>query len=89
MLESGDGLTVLIVRLFELGWWDVADRFEQSVVVEPVHPFQGGYLNVCWSVPGSFMLDHFSLVKADDRFCQGVVVTVTATADISGDTGFC
>src|SRR5690625_3474382 len=87
LLESGDGLTVLIVRLFEFGWWDVADWFEQSVVVEPVHPFQGGYLDVCRSVPGSFVLDNFGLVQADYRFCQGVVVTVTTTANGSGDAG--
>ena len=81
MLESGDCLTVLIVRLFEFGWWDVADRFEQPVVVEPVHPFQGGYLDVCRSVPGALVLDHFGLVQADYRLSQGVVVTVTTTAN--------
>ena len=81
MLESGDCLTLLIVRLFEFCWWDATDRFEQPMMIEPVDPFQCGDLNVSCPVPGVFVLDDFGLVKADYCLSQSVVVAVTATAD--------
>ena len=74
--------------MFGFCWRDVADRLQQSSVVEPVDPFQRGELDGLerspWSPPG----DHFGFVKAVDRLGQSVVVTVAYAANRWLDAGF-
>ena len=76
MVESrrlGEVLGLSIVACFGLGGWNVADRFEQAPVVEPVHPFQGGELDGFQASPRPASPDHFSLVEAVDRLGQGII----------------
>ena len=73
------GLTVVVG--FFLGWWDVADGFEDAAVVEPVDPFQGGVFDVVEVLPWSLASDDFGLIEADDRLRHCVVVGVTDGAD--------
>jgi hypothetical protein len=58
------GLTVVVGFVF--GWWDVSDRLEDALVVEPVDPFQRGVFDVVESVPWSLSVDDFGLVEAID-----------------------
>ncbi len=84
MVESrrpGDVLGLSIVACFGLGGWNVADRFEQAPVVEPVHPFQGGELDGFQASPWAASPDHFGLVEAVDRLGQGIIVAVADAAD--------
>lgn len=62
----------------ELGWWHVAEFAQQSPVVEPVDPFQGGEFEVFEASSGSKVADKFGLVEAVDGFGHGVVVAVTS-----------
>jgi len=39
--HRGRGIRTLIIDIFEPGWWDVTNRFEQLPVFEPVHPVKG------------------------------------------------
>ena len=85
MVESrrqGGMVGLSIGACFGLGGWNVADRFEQAPVVEPVDPFQGGELDGLQAAPWP-AADYFGLVEAVDRFCQGVVIAV---ADAAGST---
>jgi hypothetical protein len=50
---------VTVVAVFELGWWDAAVVFEESTVVEPVDPFEGGEFEVVEAVPWSAVADEF------------------------------
>jgi hypothetical protein len=61
--------------------WDVADGFEQSLVVEPGHPFQCGHLDVFAGLPGRAAMDQLGLVEPVDRLGERIVVAVTAAAD--------
>jgi hypothetical protein len=70
--RPGDMLGLSIVACFGLGGWNVADRFEQAPVAEPVHPFQGGGFDGLQAAPWPAAADHFGLVEAIDRLGQGV-----------------
>jgi hypothetical protein len=65
----------------ELCRWDVADRFQEPAVVEPVDPLQGGVLDLLEALPGAAAADQLGLVQPNDRLGQGVVVAVAAGAD--------
>ena len=76
MVESGRHRSVLglsIVACFGLGGWNVADGFEQTPVVEPVHPFQCGEFDGFQAAPWPATSDHFGLVEAVDGLGQGIV----------------
>ena len=77
----GEGLDLLIVARFGFGGRDVADGLEQAAVVEPIHPVEGGELNLLQRAPGSPAPDDLGLVEAVDRLGQGVVVAVADAAD--------
>ena len=62
-------------------WWDVSDGFEKPSVVEPVHVFEGGVLEVVEVLPGSAFVDEFCLVQADDGFGEGVIVRIAHGSD--------
>ena len=55
-----------VVVLFELGGWDPAELVEESPVVEPVDPFEGGQLEVVEPAPWASVADQFGLVETDD-----------------------
>ena len=72
-------LTVLI-RPLEVCRRDVPDRLKKALVVEPVHPVEGGEFNGFYAAPRAVAVNDLGLVKPDDRLGEGVVV---ATADAS------
>jgi hypothetical protein len=59
------GVDVTVVVGLELDWWDVADGAVQPGLVEPVHPAQGGELEVVDASPGPFVADALGLVEPD------------------------
>ena len=75
MLESNRvaGVLLSLECGLELGRWEVADGLQKPPVVEPVHPLQGGVLDVVDALPGAAAADQLGLVQADDRLGQGVV----------------
>ena len=70
-----------IVVRFCFGGWNVSDGFEQASVVEPVDPFEGGYLDRFEAAPRAASMDHLGLVEAVDGLGQRVVVGITDAAD--------
>jgi hypothetical protein len=69
-----------VIAFLGLGGRDIPDRLEQSPVVEPVDPFQRGVFDGFEGSPGASSVDDLGLVKAVDRFGQGVVIAVTDAA---------
>src|SRR6266446_899404 len=61
-----------IVRLLELRWRPIAERFEQAAVVVPGDPFEGRELDVLEPLPGPTTIDLFRLEQPDHAFGQGV-----------------
>ena len=55
---------------------DVSDGLQQSVMVEPGHPFQGGQFHILLCLSGCATMNQLSLVQPVDRFGQRVVVAV-------------
>ena len=78
---------LLIIPILGLGGWDVSEGFEQSLVVEPSHPFEGSQFQRLHGFPGRPAMDQFGLVKAVDGFGQGVVVGIALAADGRFDAG--
>jgi hypothetical protein len=74
-----DGL--LMVTSLVFGRRHVAKRFEQSAVIEPVHPCQCCELHGLERPPRSFPTDHFRFEEPDDRFRERFIVAVASTAD--------
>src|SRR3712207_8686367 len=70
----------MVARL-GLGGWDVADRLEETAVVEPVHPLEGGELDGFQRLPGPEPSDHLGLEQANDALGQRVVVGIADAAD--------
>ncbi len=52
---------------------DVPDRLEQTAVVEPVDPFEGGIFDGFEVAPRSATVDDLGLEEAADRLGQGVL----------------
>src|SRR6266508_1823177 len=65
----------------ELRRRNVADGLEQTAMVEPVHPLEGGVLDLVDAPPGAAPADELGLAQADDRLGQSVVVRVPSGAD--------
>lgn len=63
-----------IVIGFSLGRWNIADGFEQAMVVEPGHLLQRGQLHGFLALPGRTAMNQLGLVKAVDGLDQGVVI---------------
>jgi len=73
-----------VERGFELRGWQVPEVAVQAAGVVPVHPAQGGQLEVLDGLPGPTAgrpVDQFGLVEAVDRLGQGVVVAVPDRSD--------
>ena len=52
-------------------WWFVLYGFEKPSVVEPVHVFEGGVLDLVAGLPRCSVVDEFCLVEADDGLGRG------------------
>ena len=78
---------LLIYGLFQKGrvlaqdGGDIFDRLQESLRVVPMHPLEGGELDVLRTTPGPASTDHLGLVGADDGFSQSVIARVTSAAD--------
>jgi hypothetical protein len=79
----------VIVALFGLGGWDVADGPEQSPVVERVDPFERGELDSLESSPWPAPMDDLGLVKTVDGLGERIVVAVAHAPHRGFDAGFC
>jgi len=71
---------MLVTVCFSFGWRYIAERLEQSMVVEPGHPVQHGQFDGLTRFSGSAAMGQFSLVEPIDRLGQGLVVTVSFAA---------
>ena len=90
MFESGHQgrLTALQIKsLFKFRWRHMADPFQESAVVEPVEPFEGGELDPFKMAPGAALANHPGLVQADDGLGQGIVVGIPDLAHRRLDPG--
>jgi DNA-binding CsgD family transcriptional regulator len=79
-------ITLSIVRLLELRGRNIAEGFEKATVVEPVHPFQSAVFDGIDVPPRTLRSDELSLVQADDRLGQRIVVGVSSRSNRSFDT---
>lgn len=77
-----------IIPLLSLGRRDVSDGLQESVVIEPGHPFEGGEFQGLHGFPRCPAMDQFGLVQAVDGFGEGVVVAIALAADGRLDAGF-
>ena len=66
---------------FQFGRWNVADWLEEALVVEPADPCEGSKFDVLEGSPRSAAMNEFGFVEAVDGFGEGIVVTVSDTAD--------
>lgn len=55
----------------------MADRLQQSTVIEPIDPFQRCVLHRLQRAPGAASVDHFGLEQADHCLGEGIVVGVS------------
>ena len=78
---------LLICGLFQKGrvlaqdGGDISERLQESSRVVPMHPLEGGELDVLRTTPGPASTGHLGLVEADDGFSQSVIVRVAWVAD--------
>ena len=72
---------LLIVHLFEFGRWYVANRFQESLLVEPGHPVESGELDSVDSLPRAVLSNDLGLVQADHRFGQRVVIGIALASN--------
>ena len=56
-----------IIHQFKLRRRNVANRFEQPAVIEPIDPIECGVLHVVEFSPGTTMVNDFGFIKSDDR----------------------
>src|SRR3954447_10893146 len=68
------------------GGRDVPDWPEETAVVEPIDPFEGGELDRFAAAPGAAPMDHLGFVETVDGFGEGIVVAVPDAADRRLDT---
>ena len=71
----------MIIHRFVFSWRYIANRLEQTAVVEPIYPFECCVLDLIDVTPRTTFPDHFGLVQTVDRFGQRIVLAVTDTAD--------
>jgi hypothetical protein len=62
-----------IVARFGLGRRDISDRLQQSSMIEPVDPFEGGELDGFEVAPWAAPPDDFGFVEPVDRLGERVV----------------
>ena len=75
-----------IVARFGLGGRDIPDWFEQSAVVEPIHPFEGGKLDGFERPPRATPMDDLGLEQANHRLGERIIVGISNATDGGFDT---
>ena len=65
--RDGETELLMIVLRFELRWWHVTDGLEQSAIVEPIHPFEGGVFHSIQRAPRTACVDDLGLELQDFR----------------------
>src|SRR5690606_22061364 len=80
-------LLLAVISLLIVDRRDVADRFEQAMVVKPPDPLQGSELDILMAPPWTLAMNHLRLEEADDCLGQSIVVRVAAAADRRLDAG--
>ena len=65
-----------MVAYFGLGGWGVSDWLEETSIVEPIDPFEGGELDGIETAPRSPAADDFRLEQTDHALRQRVVVGI-------------
>src|SRR5690606_30144293 len=55
------------ICLLILDRWNIADRLQEAVVIEPPDPIQCRKFYVLKPAPGALTVDHLRLKEADDR----------------------
>ena len=80
-------LVILIIEFFLLNRSQVADRFEQPAMVEPLHPFQQRLLHSPEMAPRAASANDLGLVQPEDRFRERIVVAVADAPDRGLDAG--
>src|SRR3546814_981758 len=84
---SSDVCSSDLVVCLSFCWRDIADGFEQTVIVEPGHPFQRGQFHRGLGFPRCPSMDQLGLVEAVDGLGEGIVIAVAAAADRRLDNG--
>ena len=56
-----------IIHQFKLRRRNVAYRFKQPTVVEPIDPIQCGVLDIVEMTPGTAVVNDLGFVESDDR----------------------
>jgi hypothetical protein len=80
---SGDLLELavgMVVGVLELGWGDIADHAVQPMLIPPVHPGQGGQLDLVGGPPWALAADQLGLEQPVDGFGQGVDAPMSSGA---------
>jgi hypothetical protein len=72
---------LFIVSRFGFGRRNVANGLEQTAMVEPVHPLEGGEFHGFSVAPGTAPMDHLGFEQTDDGLGERIVVTVANAAD--------
>lgn len=72
---------LLIIPCLKFRRRHLANRLEQPARAEPIHPGERRELRRVEAAPGLLSSNHLGLEEPDDRFGQGVVIRITATAD--------
>ena len=85
---------MMLVSYMKVAWvlfdgGDISDRLQESLRVVPMHPLEGGELDVLKTTPGPASTGHLGLVEADDGFSQSVIVRVASAADGRLNTPSC
>ena len=71
----------MFVHLLRFDWRDVAERFEQTLFVEPIDPLQCFPFDLIFGLPRPEAGNGLSFEQADNRLGQRIVIAVIDAAD--------
>ena len=72
----------------ELDRRDISDRLQESLIVVPVHPLEGGKLYVLETAPRPAPTNRLGHVETHDGLGQGIVIGIASAADRRFDADF-
>jgi len=75
-----------IIQQFKRRRRNVANRFEQPAVIEPIDQIECGVLDIVELTPGITVVNDLGLEQSDDRLGQRVVVRIADAANRRLDT---
>ncbi|MBB5696113.1 hypothetical protein FHS87_004183 [Roseomonas pecuniae] len=87
MRRQGGLLKPGVIARLGFSRWHVADRLEEAVVVEPVHPLEGGVLDSFQRPPRAAAADDLGLEQPDHRLGERVVIGIANAPDGRLDPG--